>query len=167
MYFLYKIHVFLSDWECVTRLRVLAKFCEFHSTDHEIVRQAIQTCESEKLRRSFLKVEDINIARLLELGRVHDTVENQAKLVEGKNDEKDSVDAIKHKKKSYQNTYSKKVTKSNERKCFNCGGEYPHRDECKAKGKECYNCGRLNHFQSYVDGNLIMKKIKKLKMFDQ
>ena len=29
----------------VTRLRVLAKFCEFHSTYHEIVRQVIQTCE--------------------------------------------------------------------------------------------------------------------------
>ncbi len=32
--------------------------------------------------------------------------------------------------------------------CFRCGGAYPHSGECKAVGKKCRNCGKLNHFQS-------------------
>ena len=30
--------------------------------------------------------------------------------------------------------------------CWNCGGKWPHENECPAKGKECSLCKRLGHF---------------------
>ena len=30
--------------------------------------------------------------------------------------------------------------------CYHCGGTYPHKYDCPAKGKECNACGKLNHF---------------------
>jgi hypothetical protein len=32
--------------------------------------------------------------------------------------------------------------------CRNCGGSFPHKGLCPAKGKQCRKCGKLNHFQS-------------------
>jgi len=40
----------LKNEQCITRLRVLTKFCEFHDVDREIVTQVILTCEATKLR---------------------------------------------------------------------------------------------------------------------
>ncbi|XP_034547076.1 uncharacterized protein LOC117818348 isoform X2 [Notolabrus celidotus] len=31
-------------------------------------------------------------------------------------------------------------------RCRNCGGNYPHDNECPAKGKQCRACGRQNRF---------------------
>ncbi len=31
--------------------------------------------------------------------------------------------------------------------CGMCGGQYPHRDVCPARGKRCDKCNRFNHFQ--------------------
>jgi hypothetical protein len=39
----------------VTRLRILAKYCEFHDTDHEIVKQVILGCASGQLRKELLR----------------------------------------------------------------------------------------------------------------
>ena len=41
-----------------------------------------------------------------------------------------------------------------ERKCFNCGGPFPHSSNkpCPAKGKTCNKCSKLNHFASQCRG---------------
>ena len=31
-------------------------------------------------------------------------------------------------------------------KCGLCGGKYPHQGICPAQGKQCLNCGKMNHF---------------------
>lgn len=144
----------------VTRLKVLAKYCEFTDKDHEIAKQVILHCESEKYRRKLLAVKDIKLARVLDLGLIHDTVETHAKVVEGKADT-EGVNAISRRKK-FNNSYhnkskpshgnyqkdNKSLVNQKERKCFNCGGKYPHERECPAKGKECRKCGKLNHFSN-------------------
>ena len=35
------------------------------------------------------------------------------------------------------------------RSCFYCGGEYPHKMVCPAKGKQCERCLQYNHFSDY------------------
>ena len=37
---------------------------------------------------------------------------------------------------------------SKPKECFRCGGTFDkgHLENCKAKGKSCFNCGRQNHF---------------------
>lgn len=32
------------------------------------------------------------------------------------------------------------------KKCFNCGGRYPHQGQCPATGKTCNECGERDHF---------------------
>ena len=35
----------------------------------------------------------------------------------------------------------------NNKTCFNCGGEFPHKEKpCLAKDKTCTKCGKQNHF---------------------
>ena len=38
--------------------------------------------------------------------------------------------------------------RSEAKRCFNCGGEFPHKKLSPARGKQCDNCGRYNHFAS-------------------
>jgi len=90
-----------------TRLRVLAKYCEFHDQDREMVKQIIQTCNSDKLRRELLRSTELTIAATLDKGRAHDTVEGHARLVEGKV-ESEAVEAINQypKTECYGTSYS-------------------------------------------------------------
>jgi hypothetical protein len=126
----------------VTRLRILAKYCEFHDTDHEIVKQVILGCASGQLRKELLrKIDGLTIKRLLEIGLVNDTLESNVELVEGKASEQDpSINAIHQRQKRPRSSHGN-------RSCFRCGGNYfqGHADECPALGKSCAKCNKPNH----------------------
>ena len=86
-----------------TRLRTLAKTCEFADTDREIKVQIILSCKSNALRRNALR-EDLDLtARLLKAGRTIEFSETQAREVES---DKATVNFVKDKNKS--ETHSKK-----------------------------------------------------------
>ena len=85
-----------------TRLRTLAKTCEFGDADKEIKEQIILSCKSNALRWKALR-EDLDLTVLLKAGRALELSETQAKEVES---EKTTVNTIKHKKKN--ETCSKK-----------------------------------------------------------
>ena len=143
-----------------TRLRTLAKTCEFADANKEIKEQIILSCKQNALRRKVLR-EDLDLTALLKAGRALELSETQAKGVES---DKTTVNTVKHKSK-YE-TYSRKgkgrrrekqsqpraeshkeSRKSNgSSKCRNCGGAYPHNDSCPARNKKCISCGKLNHF---------------------
>ena len=63
----------------VTRLRMLAKTCDFADTNDELVDLVIEKCTSRKLRKSLLKESDLTVAKLLELAHISETTEHQAK----------------------------------------------------------------------------------------
>ena len=141
----------------VTRLRVLAKHCEFNNVDREIMTQVVLSCYSTKLRRELLKAKELTIVRLLELGRIHDTLKIQVESIEGRKIEdhyedvnqfnsrdKRSFKSVSN-RRNYGNDKSKTV--SNVLKCFKCGGQYPHEKVCPAAGKECRRCKKLHHFE--------------------
>ena len=141
-----------------TRLRTLAKTCEFADADKEIKEQIILSCKSNALRRKALR-EDLDLTALLKAGRALELSETQAKEVEN---DKTTVNAIKNNKNKNSKKNSgrrqeqhnesrseshKESRKSNESsKCRNCGGAYPHKDSCPARKKKCNSCGKLNHF---------------------
>ena len=64
-----------------TRLRTLAKTCEFADADKEIKEQIILSCKSNALRRKALR-EDLDLTALLKAGRALELSETQAKEVE-------------------------------------------------------------------------------------
>ena len=145
-----------------TRLRSLAKTCDFTNPDKEIKEQIILNCKSNSLRRKALR-EDLDLAGLMKAGRALELSEIQAKELEN---HEQTVNAVKFKKRGIS-TYLKGKQRhqqprqesrtryesrnhSNSRKenikCRNCGGPYPHKDSCPARNKKCTSCGKLNHF---------------------
>ena len=134
-----------------TRLRTLAKTCEFANTDKEIKDQIILNCTSHALRRRALR-EELDLATLLKAGRALERSEIQAQEFENVQDK--IVNAVKPQKKKGAGPKNKAqhARRSESRKndgstkCKNCGGAYPHKDICPAKNKKCNSCGKLNHF---------------------
>ncbi|XP_067044329.1 uncharacterized protein [Acropora muricata] len=139
-----------------TRLRTLAKTCEFADADKEIKEQIILSCKSNALRRKALR-EDLDLTALLKAGRALELSETQAKEVES---DKTTVNVVNDKRKSEKRSQKGKGCRRERRsgshkesrkfdeatKCRNCGGTYPHKDSCPARNKKCTSCGKLNNF---------------------
>jgi len=139
-----------------------SKNCQFAAdqVDDEIAGQIVQGCLSDKLRRQLLQLAELSLKTLLERGRVHDTVEGQARALE----EKERLNAVRAKTNPpFQKPFAPRTkphqreqpTVSNGRpyrfnpgRCDNCGGVYPHVSSCPARGKTCNSCGVENHFSS-------------------
>ena len=142
-----------------TRLKQLAKTCEFADEDREIKSQIIQHCTSSKLRRKALSEPATTLQSLLEYGKTLEITEVQAASLE-----KQEVNRIHrcHGERSRKNRNGIAKPKDrgqwNETKapiCGCCGGTYPHpggREACPAYKKECRNCGKIGHFQSVCRG---------------
>ena len=79
-----------------TRLRTLAKTCEFTNADKEIKEQIILSCKSNALRRKALR-EDLDLYALLKAGRALELSETQAKELES---DKTTANVIKHQKRN-------------------------------------------------------------------
>ncbi|KAK7933590.1 hypothetical protein WMY93_004486 [Mugilogobius chulae] len=128
-----------------TRLRILAKNCEFTDTTAEIKTQIIQSCSSSRLRRKALREPDLTLEDILNHGRACELSEMQATGMET-----GSVATV---NKLFHKTGHKNPSRGNwqprkqpTNRCRNCGGNYPHDGDCPAKNKECKACGKLNHF---------------------
>lgn len=140
-----------------TRLRQLAKTCEFSDVDKEIKEHIILTCSSSSLRRRALR-ENPTLEGLLNLGRALELSEKQAKDVEDTGGEFQAVNKIKRKEENRQSrprdrrdTQSRNRRFGNKqgkspRKCGKCGGYAPHKNPCPAQGKVCKACGKIGHF---------------------
>ena len=119
-----------------TRLRTLAQTCEFASPEFEIDEQIIIGGASSKIRKRALRDPSFNLAALLLEGRRDEQSAFQAKDIEST-----STDSV-------TTTFDEIDALSSPAKCRNCGGSFPHKEPCPAKGKQCRSCGKLNHFQS-------------------
>ena len=142
-----------------TRLRQLAKTCEFANDDKEIKAQIIIGCSSQRLRRQALR-DNPSLKDLLTNARAQERSEAQATAVEKgaspinavKNEPRDTRNNKTHGKhresklKHPSNTGTYKTTQPSTQQCRNCGGIFPHIGECPAKGKECRACGKSGHF---------------------
>ena len=127
-----------------TRLRKIAANCDFHDADNEIKIQLIQGCTSHQLRLKALQ-ESLTLSKLLATARSMEMSIAQASEME--NDHKvNQLRTSEHRK---------------EKKCYRCGGQYPHSKECPAKGKKCNHCKGLNHFET-----VCFKKRKSVKYIE-
>ena len=146
-----------------TRLRQLAKTCEFSNISKEIKKHIILTCSSNSLRRRGLR-ENLTLDAILKLGRALELSEEQARQVEkaaadvnatetkGSDQPGRSRQRNEHSSHSrFRRSQSRNRQNSNKRnskpgKCGNCEGYAPHRNPCPARGKSCNACGKIGHF---------------------
>ena len=131
-----------------TRLRQLSAKCDFADDEREIKTQIIEGCLSSQLRRKALE-KDRKLDELLELARSISLAESRATEVEAAATL--PVNRVQSHKKMSDVRHGKQHTNRSlpkQKQCYHCGGTYPHKTECPARGKKCISCGKLNHFAS-------------------
>ena len=146
----------------VTRLRKLAKTCNFSNTDGEVTNQIIFACHSQSLRRRALR-DDLSLDKLVAAARALELSETQAATVEGRDRHVNAVrphtPADRGRQRSHGHSRSqsrrpapsRQLTGDNVKRntCDNCGYELPHKSkECPARGKSCTSCNKVGHFAS-------------------
>ena len=125
-----------------TRLRKLAKKCDFADSDREIQIQILAKCRSDYLRKRALEKER-SLSNLLELARTIELAESRAKQISNATSSCETVSKLTATRPKQGHTQN---TDSHNRQCYKCGFDYPHESKCPAEGKECRACGRGNHF---------------------
>ena len=123
-----------------TRLRNMAKVCDFHDADFEIEEQIIIGGRSSRIRKRALRDPAYTLKEMLIDGRRDETSSYQAKDIESRVEETPVANRF-HVQRS-------KSANSQQRKCYSCGGAWPHEQQCPAKGKLCRNCHKSDHFAS-------------------
>ena len=115
-----------------TRLRRLAKHCNFPDVDFEIKMQIVCNGTSSRLRKKALKEPDYSLKGMLIDGRKSETSNAQASGME-ENFKELQVNQLEQ----------KPATSST---CYNCGFAYPHSKPCPAANSTCNSCGIRGHF---------------------
>ena len=100
-----------------TRLRALSTACEFQDLEFEIEQQIVVGGISSRIRRRALRDPAYNLQQMLLDGRHEETSTFQTREIESN----ETNAAVVHPLKS--------VSKEG-KKCYTCGGDYPHKGEC-------------------------------------
>ncbi|XP_074641194.1 uncharacterized protein LOC141898939 [Tubulanus polymorphus] len=137
-----------STAEFYTRLSTLASKCDFTDSTLEIKRQIIQGTLSSRLRRKAVE-QGLTLNQLLNTARGMETADERTSEME-----QHTLSAPMNKlrvklpwKHATLNRPSQPNRNSSDtRICGLCGGVYPHQTQCPAKGQECHNCSKRNHF---------------------
>jgi hypothetical protein len=159
-----------------TKLKQLAKNCEFHNTDREIKSQIIQKCQLGKVRDKGLREANISLIDLLKFGRTLEATALQCKAMSGPTTASPApVNKFTAKPQTSDSPYKRggkpKPKPSNKDrqseppaadKCGGCGsGKHKRRHlECPAWGKTCFKCQKKNHYGSVcrkADNNFIQQ----------
>ena len=155
----------------VTSLRCQAARCQFHADDlaNQIRDQVVFGCRSGKLRRKAL-AENLSLDRLVQVARAEESARANAAEIEKASelttsDSSGDVFKVSRTPGKYSGKLSLASKQSpkaedtpnppkSDKKCFNCGGPFPHTKEkpCPAKGKSCNKCSKMNHFASQCRG---------------
>ena len=148
-----------------TRLREQGAKCGLTHIDADIKSQIIRTCTSNKLRRKVLRESTLTLKNILDHGRAREVADTQAMTMEKKH-ESEEVNVLREQimqmgidMKMQNRTRNQSQYQSNNRKCYNCGGSYPHLGKCPADGKKCFSCNKLNHFSRVCRSNRTQKII--------
>ena len=142
-----------------TKLKQLAKYCEFDNIEKEIKSQIIQACLSNKVRRKALRDSGITLQQILDFARAMDDIDSHMTEMEEPNMNTDRLDAVR-KRSNYKPQLSEKKMFDQPKKvfsqtkpyksrksCYRCGGEYPHSQQCPAFKQGCHFCKKTGHFE--------------------
>ena len=119
-----------------TRLRTLAQTCSFTNVDFEIEQQIITAGTSSRIRKKALRDPTYDLKAILLDGRRDEQSTFQARDIESKDKGNEEVNKVNNTAKT----------------CRNCGGMYPHVENCPAKSKQCKSWGKYNHFAEVCRG---------------
>ncbi|CAC5405090.1 unnamed protein product [Mytilus coruscus] len=129
----------------VTRLKNLAKTCDFGTMLNDAIRdQVIDMCYSTKLRRRLLREKDLTQEKVQDIARASEAADQHSAQFEevhiNRVQVKRDFNAARHQRHDY---YSKKK----DIECHRCGRTGHIARECTvAMDKTCHKCGKMGHF---------------------
>ena len=134
--------------EYVTALHNVARDCSLGSKE-QYDRMMIQTLllgvESIRVRRHLFERQQFSLDEAVATCRAMEAVRDDVKkLFENQTE---TVHSIKPASRRYASNKYKSITgmKPSAENCSKCGEQHPPR-RCKAYGKECFKCKKINHF---------------------
>ena len=126
------------------RLKTASVDCEFTKIEEEIALQLIQGSNDRRVKLKAAQ-EDIKLEALL---KFIESLEFSSEVNNNNLSYKKEQGACKV-ESVYKVQNSKSISgekcKSSKR-CFHCGGDYPHVDICPAKDRKCHACGNKGHY---------------------
>lgn len=142
-----KLHQFYA------RLRTQALKCDFgDSLDVELKRQIEHGTNMALLRRHSFRRPELTLQQLLTYGKDLEDTEFRTDVFD---DTKKNVDVNRIQKRFSGKNY--KERKGNDesiaketfkkKKCYRCGGPFPHTKKCPAIEKKCNFCSKVGHFE--------------------
>ena len=141
----------------VTRLRRLAKTCEYGTMQNDMIRdQMIDRCHSHRLRCSLLKAPNLTLETALSIARSMENADRQADDMEGAAAAAVPVDVLHAVREDRAPGEARRgrpaptgrTAQPHQVKCFRCG-RYNHKaDDCVAVSRRCFACRRIGHFQN-------------------
>lgn len=159
--------------EFCTRLRRCAVTCEFEAThlDNELKLQLQSGCKSSRLRAKGVKP-GVDLAKFLEIGKEMDLIKSRSERMEGSvssavaSASGESVNTVRRSSSHYRgrgrsrgngnsrgrSSYGKRSGEDRRdasRKCFSCGGLFPHDGDCPAKSRKCHECKSYGHYAKF------------------
>ena len=132
-----------------TDLRILVKDCKYENPDEMVRDRIVAGIKSDKIRGKLLTEGDaLTMIKAIQIATTHETTQTQLKSMASGN--KLELDFIKKgKKKAYSSSENSKHDSKDDSKfmCKNCGSEHG-RKQCRAFGKQCNWCNKMNHFEA-------------------
>jgi hypothetical protein len=138
----------------LAELRKLAKNCHFEAMEDRLIRdRLVAGIKSDEVRRKLLEEKDLDLARALEVCRIHSATTAQAQdmaagddlhKVHARGGSKGSKPSMKKPTGESSSEHS-----SDTKTCKFCGKKHQQSKElCPAWGKTCNKCKGQNHFAS-------------------
>ena len=141
---------FKTQSDFYNHLQCIAKECNFSSHDEVVKFLFLTHNNNTRVHEDLLKEmeEDTTLATMLNIAQISEGTIHSEELskqyldmIKVSNKQVDSV------KKARSKSAGRKGPRSTSHSgsCGNCGSKHPPKN-CKAFGKKCYGCGKLNHF---------------------
>ena len=156
-------HGQMSVDEYVTALHNVAKDCNLGSKkqyDCMMIQALLLDMESDWVRRRLFKRQQFSLDKAVATCRAMEAARDVLKTLF--ENQTETVHAIKPASRRYASNKYKSNTgmKPSAENCSKCGEQHPPR-KCKAYGKECFKCKKMNHFAKCCNSKTVSVRTEK------
>ena len=135
----------LNDYVIRLKPLAIAGGIQSDSLDNEVLRVIAQHATSMEVKLKCLE-EDMTTEKLVSW---QTTQERHSQCIQSNGKRLENINYVNNSNgNSQQRSLNQQATQrlKNSQECFNCGGEWPHKTSCPAKGKICEFCNGKNHY---------------------